>query len=147
MAAAMLARAIVAGLTVAMAVIHLHLWSTGYQHIHIIGVLFLLNGIVGIALAAIVLTVPTRLLGAAAAATTGFTAGTLIGLILSMTTGLFGFKEFAGAPFLNETLWVESIGIVAGSTLTAIHARRTLAWWHEHRPHPRRRQQVAGAPH
>jgi hypothetical protein len=109
-------------------------------------VLFVLNGIIGIALAAAVLTVPTRLLGAAAAATTGFTAGTLIGLILSMTTGLFGFKEFAGAPFLNETLWVESIGIVAGSALTAIHARSTLAWWHGHRPQSRSGRQVAGAP-
>ena len=131
---AMLARAAVAAATVVMAVIHLHLWSAGYKNVHIIGVLFLLNGIIGFALAGAVLIIPTRLLGAAAAAITGFTAGTLFGLILSLTTGLFGFREFTGAPFLDETLWVESTGIVTGAALTATYARSTLAWWHKNRP-------------
>jgi hypothetical protein len=132
-AVALAARVVVAGLTVAMAVIHLHLWSTGYKHVHIIGVLFLLNGIVGIALVGAVLLAPTRLLAPAAAAVTGFTMGTLLGLVFSLTTGLLGFKEFAGAPFLNESVVVESVGIVAAAALTALYARTTLSWWHERR--------------
>ena len=133
-----MARMVAAALTAAMAAIHLHLWSTGYRHVHIIGVLFLLNGIIGIALAVALLAVPTRLLAPAAAATAGFTAGTLLGLILSLTVGLFGFKEFTGAPFLNETLVLESIGTVVSVVVAAVYARSTLDWW-LHRRHGARK--------
>jgi hypothetical protein len=127
--AAIAARVIAAGLAGAMAWIHLDLWSTGYRHIHIIGLLFLVNGIVGIVLGAGLLGVPSRLLGALAAATALFTAGTLAGLILSINVGLFGWKEFLVAPFVHETLVVESVGTAFTALLAGVYAKTTLAWW------------------
>jgi hypothetical protein len=142
--AVVVARLITAGLAAAMAAIHLHLWSIGYRHLHIIGILFLLNGIGGIALALALLLVPRVLLGAVAAVTTLFTAGTLAGLVVSLTAGLFGFKDYIGAPYLKETIVIESVGIVVTGALAILYARPTLAWWHEHRPGHLR---ASSAPH
>lgn len=59
MTAALLAlRLVGAGLTAAMAAIHLHLWAGGYQDLATIGVLFLLNAIGGGLLALALLAAP-----------------------------------------------------------------------------------------
>jgi hypothetical protein len=135
--AAIAARIVAAGLTATMAWIHLHLWSTGYRQIHIIGFLFLINGIVSIVLTAGLLGVPSRFLGPMAAATALFTAGTLAGLILSINVGLFGWKEFLGPPIVTETLVVESVGIIASGLLAVIYAKTAVVWWSERRKgHP-----------
>jgi hypothetical protein len=127
------ARLVVAGLAGIMAQIHLHLWSTGYRQIHIIGPLFLINGIVAIALGLAVLAAPSRFLAPMAAATALFTTGTLVGLILSLNVGLFGWKEFLGAPIVTETLIVEPIGIVCSAAVAVIYAKATLSWWNRRR--------------
>lgn len=117
-----------AGLVAAMAGIHLHLWNTGYRDITTIGGLFLLNGIVGGLLALALLLTPARRLGITAALGALFTAGTLGALVISLTSGLFGFKEFIDAPWVQTTIAVESAGIVvlAGLALLAgVVPRRT----------------------
>ncbi|MEU8762930.1 hypothetical protein [Streptomyces sp. NPDC048659] len=118
-----------AALTVAMALIHLYLWGDGYRDLATIGVLFLLNGVIGLALAAALLGTPRRFLAGVAAATALFTAGTLGALVLSLTTGLFGFRETVDARLVVTTLVVETAGVLVLAALT-LRARP--------RPEPRR---------
>jgi predicted lipoprotein with Yx(FWY)xxD motif len=72
------------------ACIHLVLYLTGYRSIPTIGWLFLLQVIVGFALAAGALATYSRLAAAAGAA---FALSTLGCYLLAVWTGLFGFKE------------------------------------------------------
>jgi len=70
--------------------IHLDLYLTGYRHIPTIGWLFLLQVIAAFALAAATLAIRSPLVAAAGA---GFAASTLVGYLLSVWFGLFGFNE------------------------------------------------------
>src|ERR1700726_146764 len=87
------------GLLIATAAIHLDLYLTGYRTIPTIGWLFLLQVIAAFGLGLAVLAIPRRLAAAvpaarlAAAAGAGFALATLGGYLLSVWTGLFGFKE------------------------------------------------------
>jgi predicted lipoprotein with Yx(FWY)xxD motif len=86
------------GLLMATAAIHLDLYLTGYRTIPTIGWLFLLQVIAAFGLGLAVLAIPSRLAGGlasrlAAAAGAGFALATLGGYLLSVWTGLFGFKE------------------------------------------------------
>ncbi|MET9882400.1 hypothetical protein ABZZ20_04430 [Streptomyces sp. NPDC006430] len=109
-----------AGLTAAMAAIHLRLWATGYADLDVIGVLFLLNGIGGGLLALALVAAPARYLGATAALGALLTAGTLAGLVLGLTTGLFGFRESLDAELARPTLLIESAGVVTLTTLAVL---------------------------
>ncbi|NBE50430.1 hypothetical protein [Streptomyces boluensis] len=116
-----------AGLTAAMAAIHLRLWAEGYRDLATIGPLFLLNGVVGILLALALLATPVRWLGPVAAVTALFTAGTLGALFLSLTRGLFGFDEDIDAELVRPTLYVETAAVVVLTTLAVAalsHRRR-----------------------
>jgi predicted lipoprotein with Yx(FWY)xxD motif len=74
--------------------IHLDLYLTGYNSLHIIGPLFLLQVIAAFALALAVLVLGGRPVGRlAAAAGAGFAVATLAGYLLSVWVGLFGFRE------------------------------------------------------
>src|SRR5690348_18376758 len=89
-------RAAGSGLLIATAAIHLDLYLTGYRTIPTIGWLFLLQVIAAFGLGLAVLVIPSRLVVAsrlAAAAGAGFALATLGGYLLSVWTGLFGFKE------------------------------------------------------
>jgi predicted lipoprotein with Yx(FWY)xxD motif len=84
------------GLLIATAAIHLDLYLTGYRTIPTIGWLFLLQVIAAFGLGLAVLAIPSRFAIAsrlAAAAGAGFALATLGGYLLSVWTGLFGFKE------------------------------------------------------
>ena len=84
------------GLLIATAAIHLDLYLTGYRTIPTIGWLFLLQVIAAFGLGLAVLVIPSRFAVAsrlAAAAGAGFALATLGGYLLSVWTGLFGFKE------------------------------------------------------
>ncbi|MFG2132990.1 hypothetical protein ACGFNV_35035 [Streptomyces sp. NPDC048751] len=122
-----------AGLTATMAAIHLRLWSEGYRDLATIGPLFLLNGVVGILLTVALLVTPARRLGPVAAVTALFTAGTLGALLLSLTTGLFGFEESTDAELVGPTLYVETAGTAVLTALTV------AAFSHHHAHHHRRR--------
>jgi hypothetical protein len=119
-----LARLVGAGLLGAMAGIHFHLWDAGYRSIDTIGPLFLLNGVSGAVAALAVVAAPRRWLGWAAAAGAALQAGTLAGLALSLTVGLFGFTESTKAELVVTTIWVESAGTVV---LAGAAARELLA--------------------
>ena len=84
------------GLLIATAAIHLDLYLTGYRTIPTIGWLFLLQVIAAFGLGLAVLAIPSRFAIAsrlAAAAGAGFALATLGGYLLTVWTGLFGFKE------------------------------------------------------
>jgi hypothetical protein len=117
------ARVTGAGLLVASAAIHLDLYLTGYRSIPVIGWLFLLQVIAGFVLALAVLAVK-RWWSAAAGAC--FATATLGGYLLSIWTGLFGFREIQ-----------TTAGIVAGVIeVAAFGVLRDLRGL----PAPRRRQ-------
>ena len=100
------------GLTAAMGLIHLRLWLDGYRYIPVIGVLFISNVVCSGLLAATMLMAPVRLRRRVAGITSLFTAGTLVGLVLSLTVGLFGMHEVVGAPLVPTALIVESAGVL-----------------------------------
>jgi predicted lipoprotein with Yx(FWY)xxD motif len=83
-------RVVGAGLLAATGAIHLDLYLTGYRTIPTIGWLFLLQVISAFVLAAAVLVSGSRLVAFAGA---GFGLATLVGYLLSIWFGLFGFKE------------------------------------------------------
>jgi predicted lipoprotein with Yx(FWY)xxD motif len=97
------------GLLVATAVIHLDLYLTGYRTIPTIGWLFLLQIISGFALSAAVIASDSRLVSTAGA---GFLMATLVGFLLSLRIGLFGFREVRTTAGLAAAL-IEIVGFVA----------------------------------
>jgi hypothetical protein len=111
-----------AGLLIWSSVIHLQLWSDGYRSISVIGPLFLIQGVGGIALA-VVLVVFRRLVLMAAGAV--LLASTAVGLLLSASIGLFGFQESLLVPNAKTSLVVE----FAGAAILAVAAVLVTAGW------------------
>jgi hypothetical protein len=101
-------------------VIHLMLWSDGYRSISVIGPLFLVQGISGIALALAVVAFRRAFLLAAGALLLASTAG---GLLLSATVGLFGYQESLAVPYAATSLAVE----LGGAALFSIGCVTALA--------------------
>jgi predicted lipoprotein with Yx(FWY)xxD motif len=77
-------------LLIATGAIHLDLYLTGYNTIPTIGALFLFQVIGAFALATATIEYRSRLLSAAGA---GFFISTLVGYLLALRIGLFGFRE------------------------------------------------------
>jgi len=89
-----------AALLAASAAVHLDLYLTGYRTIPTIGALFLLQVIVGFALALAIVAAPLMAVtrrpvvdATIAAAGAGFAVATLGGYLLTIWVGLFGFRE------------------------------------------------------
>ena len=99
--------------------LHLHLWLEGYRHIPANGPLFLLDAVAGFALAAVLLAWPRPLAGLLAA---GYTAATLGALLISLSVGLFGFRESISASYVVESLAIETITVLALITWTILAA-------------------------
>jgi hypothetical protein len=102
------------------ALIHFHLWSTGYRDIPTIGPLFVLQAIVGL-VAAVAVAVTRHPWVAAASAL--FVASTIGGLVLSVEVGLFGFTDSFSAPYATTSLIVESAAVVV-LAVAAVTTRR-----------------------
>src|ERR1700756_1673740 len=106
------------GLLIAPAAIHLDLYLTGYRTIPTIGWLFLLQVITAFGLGLAVLAIPSRLVlpsRLAAGAGAGFALATLGGYLLSVWTGLFGFKEVrTGAGIAASLVEVAAFVALAG---------------------------------
>ena len=98
-----------AGLIVVSAIIHLHLWATGYRSKRTIGPLFLVQGAFGIILAisvALIRRVFIAVLGAL------YAAGTIAALLVSVHYGLFGWRDSMNAPWAKTSLVVEGAAVV-----------------------------------
>jgi hypothetical protein len=92
--------------------IHFHLWDEtgGYRHIPTIGPLFLLQSIGGLLLGLLILAV--RRLWAAVLGL-GFALSTMVGFLISVEWGLFGFNESWAAPYAHQAFYIEVAAIVA----------------------------------
>ena len=100
--------------------IHLKLWADGYQDIHVIGPLFLAQGI-----ACIVLAIPLVIWRALALQVIGAVTliATAAGLLLSANYGLFGLHESLKVPYTVLSLYVEFGGaavLLAGAAILAL---------------------------
>jgi predicted lipoprotein with Yx(FWY)xxD motif len=111
------------GLLIAAGAIHLDLYLTGYRSIPVIGWLFLVQVIVAFVLGAAVLATAARLAAAAGAV---FALATLGGYLLSLWTGLFGFKEVRTTAGIAAGV-VEVAAFAALAGLAAMPAERGQA--------------------
>jgi hypothetical protein len=124
-------RIVGAGLLLAMALIHLKLWNDGYRDVRWIGPLFMTNAVLGVLGGLAVLVTPLRWLPWFATLGGLLEIGTLIGLVLSLTVGLFGFHETWGGLVL-PTIIVEAAGFLflcgygASVLLPRLRDRRAL---------------------
>src|SRR5580700_5826385 len=121
---AVILRVVGSGLLIATAAIHLDLYLTGYRTIPTIGWLFLLQVIAAFGLGLAVLAIPRRLAAGvlasrlAATAGAGFALATLGGYLLSVWTGLFGFKEVrTGAGIAAGIVEVAAFVVLAALAL------------------------------
>jgi hypothetical protein len=90
--------------------IHFHLWqAVGYRHIPTIGPLFILQSIVGLVVGILVIGVRRVWAGLIGA---GFAVSTLVGFLISVEHGLFGFKDLWSSPFAHRALAIEIATIV-----------------------------------
>ena len=128
---AVILRVVGSGLLIATAAIHLDLYLTGYRTIPTIGWLFLLQVIAAFGLGLAVLAIPSRLVTPrrlAAAAGAGFALATLGGYLLSVWTGLFGFKEVrTGAGIAAGLVEVAAFVTLAALALAPAPAKAATA--------------------
>jgi hypothetical protein len=90
--------------------IHFHLWqAVGYRHIPTIGPLFILQSIVGLVVGVLVIVGRRAWTGVIGA---GFAVSTMVGFLISVEHGLFGFKEQWSAPFADQAFAIEVATIV-----------------------------------
>ena len=97
-------------------------WGVG----GILGVMFVLNGIAGIALAIGMLFLGGRWLQLATVLGLLFLIASLLALILALTVGLFGITETWDFMLVPQTVIVESIGIVVLAVTTFLVFRRSV---------------------
>ena len=111
----MTVRWITAAAVLVSAYVHLKEWFDGFRHVHVIGPLFIVNGVAGLVIAILLVTwqhwVPPFL-------AFGFGAATLGGFVIAATWGLFGDHEKWTAAVS------EAIAIIGGLYLL-VHERRT----------------------
>lgn len=130
-AAALLLRVGCAALLAWTGYIHLHLWLEGYRQIPTEGPLSLLDAIAAFVLAALLLALSRPLAGLLAA---GYTAATLGALVISLTVGLFGFRESISASYVVDSIIIETITVLAVMTWTVVVARRIQPPAHQPQP-------------
>jgi hypothetical protein len=105
--------------------IHWVLWQAppggqGYKFIPTDGPFFLVDAIAGVVLAIALLVWQRALVGLLSA---GFTASTILALVISLAVGLFGFNESISANYVVLALVWESIALVIVLAWTVLAAR------------------------
>ncbi|WP_341997304.1 hypothetical protein MRBLWH7_003771 [Microbacterium sp. LWH7-1.2] len=88
-----------------------------------LGVMFILNGVAGLVLAAGMLLLRGRLLQLVTVLSLLFLIATLGALVLALTVGLFGIHQTWNFTLVPQTVIVESIGIVVLGITTAMVLR------------------------
>jgi hypothetical protein len=109
-------------LVVSSGAIHFYLWDIAYRHVATLGPLFLVQGI-----SAVIVAVALVLLrwGVVVVAALGLMVGTLIGFVLVLTTGLFGFKLGFVSGWATLTTVAECLATVVLVTTGALLWRET----------------------
>ena len=100
--------------------VHWALWQNeGYKFIPTSGPFFLVDAVAAVLLAVVLLAWPRPLIGLVSA---GFTASTILALLISLTVGLFGFNESISANYVVEALVLECVAVVILLAWTVIAA-------------------------
>jgi len=101
--------------------VHLYLWDAeSYRSIHVIGPLFLLNGVAAAVIGAVLLVTTNPLvLGAGI----GYSATTLIAFAISVENGLFGWKETWPGTAQEVAAGTELASLVLLLALSALNVR------------------------
>ena len=90
--------------------LHFHLWQkVGYRHIPTIGPLYLVQSVAAVVVGVLVIAVRRVWVAIAGA---GFALSTMVGFLISVEHGLFGFKDSWSAPFAHQALAVDIAAIV-----------------------------------
>jgi hypothetical protein len=103
--------------------VHYDLWRNGYSEIKIVGPLFLVNAVAGVAIALLVLVLRHWL---PALAAVGFGAATLAGYVLSLTVGFFNVHE----QFVSQAeVWgvITEASCVVFGAVVFVRERRSAA--------------------
>ena len=116
-----LTRIAAASLIVGGGVVHYRLWRDGYRGIDVIGPLFVANVVLSSVLALAVVVRGSRTV---ALAGIPFSLGTIVSLILSRTTGLFGFVERAWTPDAVRATTAEIGSVVALALVLLVRGRQ-----------------------
>jgi hypothetical protein len=116
----LIARLAAATFVLAGGYIHFDLWRDGYRAIEYIGPLFVANAV---ASAVLVLALLLRPDVRVAMAGVVFSAGSLVALVLSRTTGLLGFTERGWSDMAVQATTAE-IGAIVAIALVVIDRRR-----------------------
>ena len=115
-----IARVAAATFVLAGGYIHFDLWRDGYRAIEYIGPLFVANAVVSALLCvALLLRAGIRV----ALAGVAFSAGSLVALVLSRTTGLFGFTERGWTDMAVQATTAEIGAIVAIALVMVARSR------------------------
>ena len=114
----LVAAVIGAGLIIATAVIHLHLWLAGYRHVAKLDIAFMGQAVSGFVLAAALLVLRHPLLVALGAL---YMAGSAGALVLSATVGFLGIHDGLGVPWAGWSLGVELAGVGVMGAAAALH--------------------------
>jgi hypothetical protein len=121
----MTARIIAAIAVLVSAYVHLHEWTAGMRHVHVIGPLFVVNIVAGVVIAGLLLTWKHWLAPFLAA---GFGASTLGGFALATTSaGLFGDHEKWQGGWIWLAAASEAVAIAAGLYLLSRELRSSQA--------------------
>ena len=100
--------------------VHWVLWQQeGYKSIPTSGPFFLVDAIAAALLAVALLAWPRPVVGLVSA---GFTASTILALVISLTVGLFGFNESISANYVVEALVLECVAVIVLLAWTVIAA-------------------------
>jgi hypothetical protein len=109
------------------AYVHLYEWLNGFRHVHVIGALFVVNVVAGVAIAVLLFTWKHWL---APFLALGFGASTLGGFAIASTSGgLFGDHEKWQGSYVWIAAISEAIAILAG--LYAVSRELRAAPQHE----------------
>ena len=116
----MTVRLITAAAVLVSAYVHLHLWLDGFRHDHVVGPLFLVNVVAGVAIAALLVAWRSRV---AAFLAFGFGVSTLGGFVIAVQWGLFGTHEKWQGPYVFVAAAAEAVAILGGLYLLAAERR------------------------
>ena len=96
-------------LIVCSGLIHLHLWGIAYRHVPTLGPFFLVQAVTALVLAAVL--VATRVVVVALACIV-LMVGTMVGFVLAVSVGIFGFTLQIVTAWAYEALGAELLSTV-----------------------------------
>jgi xanthine/uracil permease len=96
-------------LMVCSGLIHIHLWDIAYRHVATLGPLFLVQAVAALVLAVVLVVARTVLVALACMA---LMVGTMVGFILAVSVGIFGFTLQMVTAWAYEALSAELLSSV-----------------------------------